>query len=212
MAQEPRLPDRSQDPASRQLAALRDFFWGPDAGALEAAAAELGRALAQTPPPEDWPAAEYAFNRLFVGPASPQAPPYASYYLENPPRLLGRPALEARHVYQMAGLVPALGENLPDDHLCLELDAAYQLRHAALTSGQPDLAHLYAFFLIDHLALWTPPFVRRLLEQPACGASFSWAARSLENWLEEECAWLHPPRNLSRSQVGAGSPPSSAWR
>jgi TorA maturation chaperone TorD len=180
------------DRSGRLLAALRDFFWGPDADALEGAAKRLAQVSGHRCPANDWLATEYAFNRLFVGPIAPQAPPFASVYLEPEAMLMGPSTLQARHLYQMVGLVCPWQDTLPDDHLSLELDACLRIRYAALEGASPELTEVYAFFLTQHIANWLPLFSRRVREAPAVPPTICWAVEELSNWLQAEMAWLNP--------------------
>ena len=174
------------------LASLRDFFLSPDAGALEKAAGRLAD-LGRIPFPElDWREVEYDFNRLFVGPAPPAAPPYASVYLEDEPRLMAESTLKVRHIYQMAGRVsPWLG-TVPDDHLGLELDFCITLREAARNSPEHELAGIYAYFLEEHLRIWIPEFIEKVTSQVSVAPPIEWAVRLLGDWLEYEEPWLLP--------------------
>ena len=155
------------DRSGELLAALRDFFLGPDAAALQSAAERLAQAGGSSCPVADWNEAEYAFNRLFVGPMAPQAPPFASVYLETEPILMGSSTLQARHIYQMVGLVCPWQGTVPDDHLSLELDACLRIRQAAVEQASLDLTEIYAYFLIQHLANWLPLFSSRIQQAQA---------------------------------------------
>ncbi|MCB2225910.1 MAG: molecular chaperone TorD family protein [Desulfarculaceae bacterium] len=180
------------DRSTELLAALRDFFLGPEAAALQSAAERLAQAGGSSCPVADWDEAEYAFNRLFVGPMAPQAPPFASVYLETEPRLMGTSTLQARHLYQMVGLVSPWQDTLPDDHLSLELDACLRIRQAALAGASSDLTEIYAYFLTQHMAGWLPLFSRRVREAPGVAPIMVWAVDELNNWLQAEMAWLSP--------------------
>jgi TorA maturation chaperone TorD len=180
------------DRSGQIIAALRDFFLGPDAAALQSASRRLARAAGRPCPTSDWLEAEYAFNRLFVGPMAPQAPPYASVYLEPEPRLMGTSTLQARHLYQMVGLVCPWQDTMPDDHLSLELDACLRIRQGALAEASSDLTEIYAYFLTQHLAGWLPLFSRRVREAPGVAPIMVWAVDELNNWLQAEMAWLSP--------------------
>lgn len=68
------------------LSALSDFFLartGSDLATAFTILADNNASTDDTEDPEriDWEAAEFVFNKLFVGPMAPQAPPYASCYL-----------------------------------------------------------------------------------------------------------------------------------
>ena len=59
--------------------------------------------------------AEYAFNRLFVGPGPVPAPPYASVYLDAEPLLMGQAAVSMRELIWSLGLAVREEDNLPED-------------------------------------------------------------------------------------------------
>ncbi len=178
------------DRPGKLLAALRDFFLGPDASTLRSAAERLAQASGHPCPAGDWLETEYAFNRLFVGPMAPQAPPFASVYLDPEQMLMGPSTLRARHIYQLVGLVCPWQDTLPDDHLSLELDACLRIRQAALQEASLDLAEIYAYFLIQHIANWVPLFSRRMQEAQGVPPVLNWAVEELNNWLQAEIAWL----------------------
>ena len=92
------------------LIGLRDFFMAENEDQLRLAYVAATGALAPgaIPAPEaanvDWEETLFGFNRLFVGPMALQAPPYSSVWLSPEPYLMGKSALDARHVYHMLGL------------------------------------------------------------------------------------------------------------
>lgn len=180
------------DTTSLTLGALRDFFIGHDARALEAAARRLAALGRLSLADEDWREVEYGFNRLFVGPTPPAAPPYASVYLEDEPRLMAETTLRVRHFYQMVGRVSPWQGALPDDHLSLELDVCLLLREALLAGEGQGLAGLYAYFLAEHLTLWIPAFMGRVLSQGDLPRPIADAVHLLGDWLDSERGWLAP--------------------
>ncbi len=102
------------------------------------------------------------YVRLFIN--SPQgiaAPPYASYYISKGRLLFQEGADEALGFYREAGLEPVLrGE--PPDHIATELAFAGHL----LDSGnQPLLLR----FISQHLMVWFPDFLERLLTASPAG-------------------------------------------
>jgi TorA maturation chaperone TorD len=180
------------DITSLTLGALRDFFIGPDAESLEAAARRLAALGGLSLEGQDWREVEYEFNRLFVGPAPPAAPPYASVYLENEPRLMAESTLRVRHFYQMLGRVSPWQDTLPDDHLSLELDVCVVLRESLLKGCDQELNGLYAYFMDEHLALWVPAFIEKVLGQSNLTRPIAGAIHLLADWLEYERSWLAP--------------------
>ncbi len=181
-----------------QLIALRDFFAAQHGRQVSAAAAAVQATCAGTCPDEDADELEFAFNRLFVGPAAPLAPPYASAYLDPERRLMGDTTGRAAAVYEAMGLRSALAGELPEDHLAMELDAALALR--ALVAAQPQpldaqspLALLRRYFIQEHMAKWIPALVADIHAAPDLPPVFYQVAHGLAQWLAEEEADVANP-------------------
>lgn len=174
--------DRSYSP----LLTLRDFFMAQNAAGLAAAYSHLAAA----PPVPDWQNVEFAFNRLFVGPKAPIAPPFASIYLEPEPQLMGRSTLNVRYLYQMIGLTSPKQNSLPDDHLGLELDAYYQLQTVLSQVSSAELMALQEYFLIGHLNRWLPKFISRVKAAPDTPVPIIFVVDQLNAWLQAEVASL----------------------
>jgi TorA maturation chaperone TorD len=180
------------------IEALRDFYAATDAGGLKDAAVRIARhAGIELPADTDWAAAEYEFNRLFVGPAAVPAPPFASAWSETDRALMGRAPMEARQTYHRLGLaVPGEGV-IPDDHLAYELEAVLAMK-AMLSSqaGAQDagIADLHAWFVGEHLARWIPPFVRTVRDHATDDGVVALAADALASWFESERNSTAAPR------------------
>ena len=173
------------------LLALRNFFLARTGKDLAAACVTLANDTVTTPDLADsadryWEEAEFVFNRLFVGPMALQAPPYASYYLEPEPQLMGKTTLKVRRLYEMAGLVSPLQGRLPEDHLGVELDAALGLLALAERFDVEEPRALWRYFLHEHLASWVPRFLDQARNaetgHPAVDLALDW----LEAWLEDQ--------------------------
>jgi len=180
------------------LEALRDFFAASDADGLKDSAVRIARCVgADLPAGTDWAAAEYEFNRLFVGPAAVPAPPFASAWSETDRTLMGRATMEARQTYHRLGLaVPGEGV-IPDDHLAYELEAVLAMKAMlAAQAGAPDeeTAVLHAWFVGEHLARWLPPFIRTVREHATGGGVVALAADALASWFESERNSTAAPR------------------
>jgi Uncharacterized component of anaerobic dehydrogenases len=179
---------------SRLAQALRDFFAAQDADGLALAYAELRGCGAAPPEPASWREAEYAFNRLFVGPGALVAPPYSSAYMDPEPRLYGHATDMARAVQDALGLAAAdRVAEVPPDHVAVELDTALALR--ARQNATPDderLRALRRYFVAEHMDAWIPVFADRVLRSPATPAVIGFAVRKLEKWLRAEKAALPP--------------------
>lgn len=194
----------TQHDTLRLAQALRDFFAAQDADGLEQAYAGLRTCGAAPPEPSSWREAEYAFNRLFVGPGALVAPPYSSAYMDPEPRLFGHATDMARAVQEALGLAPggAMAE-VPPDHLAMELDTALALR--ARQDQAPDddrLRALRRYFVAEHMDAWIPVFADRVLRSPATPAVIGFAVRKLEKWLRAEKAALPPYGDDSPTATG----------
>ena len=173
------------------LTALRDFFLARTGDDLAAACANLANnggpeRLSGDPATVDWEAAEFVFNKLFVGPKALQAPPYASYYLEPEPQLMGQSTLRVRRLYEMAGLVSPLEGHLPCDHLGVELDAALGMLAMADRSEAEEPRALWRYFRDEHLKAWIPSFLERARRADDGHPAVDLALDRLEAWLEEQ--------------------------
>jgi len=110
---------------------------------------------------------EIEYNRLFVGPGRPQAPPYESVYRDSRGLVMGPAAREVERRYAEAGL--ALEPDYHDlpDHVATELGfMAYLATQEAEAQGEDTLAWLdrERTFLRDHLTVWLPRFCQRVWE------------------------------------------------
>jgi TorA maturation chaperone TorD len=171
--------------------ALRDFFIAQNSSELIRAYEGLSEAVpGPVPTPQDWEAVEYAYNRLFVGPKTVVAPPFASIYIQDEPFIMGETTLEVRRLYQMVGLVSPWEGTLPEDHLSLELDACLYIQAGLVHSGSEKLFSLYRYFLDEHMARWIPLFVARVYEASRVPEAIHWTCRELEKWLRGESEWV----------------------
>lgn len=170
------------------LAGLRDFFLSQTGDDLTAACAlfntdkETARRLEDV----DWEQAEFAFNKLFVGPMALQAPPYASYYLEPEPQLMGESTLKIRRLYSLAGLFSPLQGQLPEDHLGVELDAALGFRTLAGCLDETEPQALWQYFFHDHLKIWLPKFLNQARNADTGHPVVDLALDRLETWFNDQ--------------------------
>jgi DMSO reductase family type II enzyme chaperone len=110
---------------------------------------------------------EIEYNRLFVGPGRPQAPPYESVYRDPRGLVMGPTARDVERRYAEAGLALALDHHDLPDHVATELGfMAYLAMQEAEARGEEALAWLdtQRAFLQDHLAAWLPRFCQRVQE------------------------------------------------
>ena len=166
------------------VAALRDFFLARNSPELEQAYGELAKNFPENVPAvENWEEVEFAFNRLFVGPAALEAPPFASVYVDTEPLVMGKTTLEVREMYASIGLESPWKNRLPDDHISLELDAALAMNHVALRTGLAEMYDLRIRFL-EHMDRWVSKFVDRINNAPSSHPAIRYAARCLPECLK----------------------------
>lgn len=118
----------------------------------------------------------FEFNRLFVGPASPPAPPYESVYLSADHLVMQEQTVEVRRLYQSENLKAVSQGTVPDDYLATELEfAAYLLnrsREECTMDNNVRAENYMSFcegFLQEHPGRWLKPFtaaVRRNARHP----------------------------------------------
>lgn len=173
------------------LSALSDFFLARTGSDLATAFAILAGDNASTNDTEDpegidWEAAEFVFNKLFVGPMAPQAPPYASCYLSAEPQLMGECTLKVRRLYEMTGLTSPLQGRIPDDHLGVELDAARLMLSMIAQFNMEEPRALWRFFLKEHLNTWVPQFLDRARKAESAHPAIDLALNKLEAWLNDQ--------------------------
>lgn len=187
------------------VTALRDFFMANNRPALRSAYLALAQVAPETAPRGiAWDELEFAFNRLFVGPKALFAPPYASVYLEPEPQLMGRTTLKMREFYQLLTLASPARQQLPEDHLGLELDAYRQLQIAATQVNSAELFTLLDY-LSNHLQQWVPLFVARVHRAEGTPPALLFVVDQLAQWLAAE-EMTNKSRSLSNrfARIGAG--------
>lgn len=113
---------------------------------------------------------DYAYNRLFVGPAKLVAPPYESCYTNAQGLPMQAETLAVRDFYLRAGLKVRDKNVIPDDHLGLELEFVCFLLSKAgqsLTEGNdPDVERYLGFyheFFKCHIQNWVHCHCRDIL-------------------------------------------------
>ena len=113
----------------------------------------------------------YEFNRLFVGPTTPEAPPYESIYLSPDHLMMGEQTSAVRKIYLQENLQAARKGQEPDDFIATEFEfTAYLLSRimdaqAAKNDIQIQLyMTLYREFWAQHLSLWLGLFAQRVYQ------------------------------------------------
>ena len=114
---------------------------------------------------------ESDFNRLFVGPGKPLAPPWESYYLSRDHLLFQEETLAVREAYRRFGLEAVSLHSEPDDSLSLELSFMAELcgrcgeaLNPGPGGGQAEVLEAQRQFLASHLLRWAPQCLRQVIE------------------------------------------------
>lgn len=112
---------------------------------------------------------KYEFNRLFVGPVSPKAPPYESVYLSPDRLVMQEQTLAVRKMYHQEQLASLGQGHEPDDFIGTELEfMAYLLSRAIWAMQHDQLAHasyyldFYEEFCNKHPRLWWELFAQAI--------------------------------------------------
>lgn len=111
----------------------------------------------------------YEFNRLFVGPTTPEAPPYESVYLSPDHLVMGKQTLAVRKIYMQENLQSEGQGHEPDDFIATELEfAAYLLNRimeSQVAKNDIQIQHYktrYRQFWTQHPSLWLGVFAQRI--------------------------------------------------
>ncbi|MDD2383071.1 MAG: molecular chaperone TorD family protein [Sulfurospirillaceae bacterium] len=137
---------------------LRDIFTSQDSTSLKIAFDALESPIAIS---EEL--LESDFNRYFIGPLSPIADPFSSIYLDELDQVMSKSTLKVRALYETMGFSFPQQNQIPDDHIGIELDAYYQLLYIEEVKNIDYLRELRHYFLHEHLNLWIPLFIERAL-------------------------------------------------
>ena len=184
-------------PASSLLGALAKAFSYPwsgieettaelrllDAGDAGAHANDIGQALAASRQFENRTAEQLAYTRLFIGSFKMEAPPYASYYLEEDHTINGRAAVEVAEVYRQFGIELDSKEFAPADHLRYLLSFLYLMARRYEETGEAAFAEAYGDFRDDYLLTWIDQF-RELVDRYAEAPYYPALAKLIVNVLK----------------------------
>lgn len=168
------------------LEAFRDFFHYGREQQMRAAYCELLALVKRESEVENinWELEEFTFNRLFVGPMRPLAPPVASVYLDPEGLIQGPVTAEIRLFYTSIGLCLENVGGEPEDSLAYELDAC---RHLLLLGRKAsESLEVYRNFIIDHMARWVPEFCARAKEHCLDSVAVRDVLVLLSEWVEGE--------------------------
>jgi putative dimethyl sulfoxide reductase chaperone len=178
--------------ATRTGCALRDFFIADSGNKMLLAYQELCAVHPELPVEESADTIEFAFNRLFVGPKAPVAPPFASVYLEENELVMGRTTLDARDLYASLGLSSPWQGEFPDDHISLEIDACLHLRQLMSQAKDNTITEFYQQFLQEHLLEWAPVFNHRITSAEGVPATIEAVTGLMMTWLQQELTSTMP--------------------
>jgi TorA maturation chaperone TorD len=107
---------------------------------------------------EDRTAEQLAYTRLFIGSFKMEAPPYASFYLEENRTINGQAAVEVAAVYRQFGIELDQKEKAPADHLRYLLAFLSLLARRYEETGEEAFAEAYADFCADYVLTWIDAF------------------------------------------------------
>ena len=171
-----------------ELQTLVDALMG-ERGAKPLAALAEAAARAQGAGEASVDRLEGAYNRLFVGPAKPEAGPWESLHRGKEGTLFCQTTLDVRRCYVEQGLIPQSYPHVADDHVALEIDFVRRLgeraRDAGAAGDRDAAAGALAAsreFLSDHLGVWVGTWAEAV-EQAPHGELYREAARLLEAYV-----------------------------
>ena len=168
-----------------------DFYFAENVSHLAEAYAALSKTVPfELPVVDNWDEVEFSFNRLFIGPQAPIAPPFGSVYLEPEPQTMGKSTQVVRRIYEMIGCQSPWYGTLPDDHISLELDACIRILGILDTNSSAEVQDLWHFLLLEHLAKWIPPWSTRVCSTDNVHEAISTVTTILSEWLNGEISHL----------------------
>jgi len=140
--------------------------------------------------------AEIAHAKLFLGPFEILVAPWASFYLEEEPQLMGSTSYYAARAYAEAGLAP--GQKLKDvpDQVTHELEFMYFLAFNEATTGEREWSERQERFWCEHLGCWLPQFAETL-QQAAVHPFYCTLAETIAGVCATENAALGDPTPVS---------------
>lgn len=143
---------------------------------------------------QDKDSLHWEFTRLFIGPMPPEAPPWASCYLEPDGLLFQETTLWVRTRYQAHGFMAGEHVNAEaDDHIGIEFDFLYRLGEETVQAleegGDPEvlrrLLQDQLAFLSAHLLRFVDRF-RRRVEDRAALPYYRGMARIAQGFVESD--------------------------
>ena len=114
---------------------------------------------------------EIEYSRLFIGPESPPAVPFSSFYLSESRLLMTDETIGVRRRYLEAGMAVKDLYSTPDDHIGIELEFIFYLTQKILEDFEGNkrseasrFFELRQDFINNHMRLWVPHFADRITE------------------------------------------------
>ncbi|WP_041958724.1 TorD/DmsD family molecular chaperone [Sulfurospirillum arsenophilum] len=116
--------------------------------------------------------ARWEYNRLFIGPRKPLAPPFESVYRSDKKLQMQHFAFEVREYYAQVGLEVELKNQFPDDFIGFEFQYLFYISRLiveALSEGKDDekkeLLIIKQEFLKNHPNQWMNKFCNDILTE-----------------------------------------------
>jgi len=172
------------------LLALRDFFSAKNSNEIKIAYLSLVEDSISAPDVNNWQELEFAFNRFFVGPQAPHAPPFASVYLDIEPQLMSKSTMFIRDIYAILGLEAPMKNKVPDDHISYELDAIYQISIVLNKVPSKEMFAMKEYLMNEHLSIWLPLFINKVRQVDNVPDAFLYVVKHLENFVKDEISNL----------------------
>jgi len=172
----------------KRIEAFRDFFHYGTKEKMQEAYARITDTECGLTKNIDWEAEEFLFNRLFVGPASPEAPMTASVYLDPERHTNGRITEKVREIYTAAGLSLSNRGSIPEDLLPVELDACCILKR--LAEVDENFIELYEQLTAMHMYMWIPLFTERAGSHADESSAVMHVLCMLDEWIKNEVTSL----------------------
>lgn len=164
---------------------LRDFFHAENSESMRLSLGEISDFLDKEQQDNlintDWLMVEYEFNRLFVGPMKLQAAPYSSVYNDPDPVLMGKGTQQVKEILNALGLNIENENQIPEDHISYEIELCLLLVDNSQQSDNQKLLHR---FVTDHVNLWLPLFLEKIISN-AKTQPIQLAATLLSDWFSE---------------------------
>lgn len=176
-------------PTIETISALRDFFIARNGSEMGEALQLLCKSIGEPPSiSQNLDDLEFSYNRLFIGPKSVPAPPFASVYIDPEHQLMGVSTTRILNLYKLLGLSSPWEGSVPPDHLSVELDAVIHFKNILAENYSEELTAIWHYFLHNHLAVWVPQFIDRVMAEKNIPAELRLVINQLREWLEKEIA------------------------